>query len=81
MPHGRVARLSHDIQPAADGIDREGRRIVVNTDTDTASIGGDVIDTLRDGHAQFLVDEIVHANLVGTALRTIVAASILVGTD
>ena len=45
-----------------DRVDRELSRIVADANTDATSIGGDVIDPVRDGFTKFLVNEIMHVD-------------------
>src|SRR5260370_4897015 len=77
----RISLATHGVVPAADGVDRELGRIVVDADAHTARILRDVVDAIRNGFAEFLVAEVMHVNLVGAAFRSIVAARVLVGAD
>ena len=52
-------RLSHGVPPAPDGFDREGRRVGRVADRDPALVMSQVVDPVRDGPAQFLVDEVM----------------------
>jgi hypothetical protein len=54
------------------------RGIVVDANTHTTSVGRDVVNTIGDGFPKFLINEVMHVHLVGTAFRTIVAVTVLV---
>src|SRR5208283_3250482 len=77
----RIPVPTHQIQPAADRVDRELRRIIVDAHAHTAGVGGDVIYAIRYDLAEFGVDEVMHLYRVGTAFRPVVAAGVLVGAD
>src|SRR5207237_8985516 len=67
--------------PEANRVDGKFGRVVMNADTHAAGIRGNVVDAIGNGFAEVLVDEVVHLDLVGAALRSIVTAGILVGAD
>ena len=77
----RIPLAAHHMEPAADRIDRELRRVVVDADTHATGVGGDVVDAVRHHLAVFGIDEIMHTDQIGIALRPIVAANVLVWTD
>ena len=54
---------------------------MIDADADATGVRADVVNSVRNGFAEFLVDEVVHVDLVGTALGPIVAAAVLVGAD
>src|ERR1700747_3249519 len=70
-----IALPSHRIAPAANGVDGELSGVVIDADADAAGVRADVVNSVRNGFAEFLVDEVVHVDLVGTALGPIVAAA------
>jgi hypothetical protein len=76
-----VSLASHRLAPAANGVDGEFRGVVIDADADATGVRADVVDSVGNGFAELLVDEVVHVDLVWTALRTIVAAAVLVGAD
>src|SRR4029077_4859992 len=78
---GRITFASHRLVPAANGIDSKLGGVVIDADTHTADIRCNVVDTVGNAFAKFLVDEVMHIDLVGTALRSIVAACVLVRAD
>jgi hypothetical protein len=51
--------------------------VVADPDTYAAGVRGDIVNPVRDRLSKVLVDEVMHVDLVGTAFRTIVAASVL----
>ena len=82
QPGGRrISLATHRLVPAADGVDRELGGIVIDADTDAARIRRDVVDTIGNGFAEFLVDEVMHIDLVRAAFRSVVAARVLVRAD
>src|ERR1019366_1244243 len=76
-----VALASHQLAPAANRVYGEFGSVVVDADADPPDIRADVIDSIRSDFAEFLVDEIMNLDLVGTTLRTVVAARVLVRAD
>ena len=56
----------HRRAPAANGADRLGG-VVIDADADATGVRADVVNCVRNGFAEFLVDEVVHIDLVGTA--------------
>jgi hypothetical protein len=54
---------------------------VIDADVDPADIRADVIDSIRSDFAEFLVDEVVNPDFVGTTFWAVVAARVLVGAD
>ncbi len=65
------------LPPWADRLNREGRRIVVDPDADTAGVGGEIINSVRHGAAELLDQEIVHAHFLRVALHAPLAAGVL----
>jgi hypothetical protein len=76
-----VSRAPHRFAPALDAVDGELRRVVIDADADIAGVGGDVVDAVRNRLAQFLVDEVMHVDLVGTAFGAIVGTGVFVFAD
>ena len=79
--HVGIALSAHDIQPASDRIDRELCRVVADAKSDASRIGGDAVNSIRADFPKLLINEIMHVDLVGTALPAIIAAAIFIGTD
>src|SRR5476649_2316814 len=67
--------------PAANRIDRELRRVVVDAKTNPAGIGCHVIDAIGRHLAKGLVDEVMHVDRIGTSRGAVIAAAILVLAD
>ena len=63
----RVALKPHAEPPTPNGLHGEGRGVMVGTNADPGLIGSDVIDTLRIGAPELLVDEIVNLDFDGLA--------------
>ena len=76
-----VTLAAHGLMPAADRIDCERRRVMVDPDADPARVRGDVVDAVRRDLAEFLVDEVMHFHLIGAAGGAVVAAAVLVLAD
>ena len=72
-----IARSADLLPPAPDAVDGEGCRVVVDTEIDPAVVGGQVIDPVGDGAAQFRDQEVVGPNLFGIAARAPFAARVL----
>ena len=64
------------IPPAANAVDGELRRVVVNPHADPTLIVQHVVDPVRNGLAQFLVLEVVDPHRLRVALGTPLAAAI-----
>ena len=73
----RDSAPSHRLAPAANGVDGELGGVVIDADADATGIRADVVDAIGNGFAEFLIDEVMHVDLVGTALGPIVAAPFL----
>ena len=76
-----IALPSHEFAPAANGVYRKFGSVVIDADADPADICADVIDSIRSDFAEFLVDEVMNLDLVGTTFWAIVAARVLVRAD
>ena len=55
--------------PAADGVDREIGRVMIDADAHAADIRADVVDAIGNGFAEFFIDEVMHVDLVGSWLE------------
>jgi hypothetical protein len=62
---GRLGLASHCRAPTANGIDGEWGGVVINADADATGVRADVVNSVRNGLAEFLVDEVVHVDLSG----------------
>ena len=69
-PSLRVPRASHRLPPAAHGLDRERRRVVVDPHADPTTVGRQVIHSVGNGASQLRNHKIVYPDLFGLALRT-----------
>jgi hypothetical protein len=69
------------LPPAAEGGHRECGGVVVGADADPAGVGGHVVDAVRVGLAQRRVEEVVHLDLLGPALRVPFPAAVVVRAD
>src|SRR5471030_1665038 len=67
--------------PATNRIDGELRRVMVDAKTNPAGIGCHVIDAVGRYLAEGLVDEVVRLHQIGTALGSVIAATVLVLAD
>ena len=61
----RIPLPAHQVQPAADRVDRELRRIVVDAHAYAAGIGRDIIHTVRHDLTEFGVDEVMYLTCSG----------------
>jgi hypothetical protein len=61
--------VSKLLPPAPDALYGEGGSVGVNTDTDPAMVGGDVVDAVRRRFAKFRGLEVMHPHFLGLALR------------
>ena len=61
--------LPHVLPPAFDAGHREFCRIVIDAHAYPALVASDVVDPVRNGFAELLVDEIMDANTLGFAER------------
>src|SRR5450759_2031389 len=55
----RVQGRSDLLPPAGDGVHRERGGVVIGADRHPAGVGGDVVDAIRVGLAQVVVEEVV----------------------
>ena len=62
-------------------MDRECRGIMVDPDAHPAGVGRQVVDAVRRHLAEFLVDKVMHFDLIGTARGAVVTAAVLVFAD
>ena len=72
-----IARASHRLPPAADGVDREARGVVVDADAHPAGIVGDVVDAVGRRPAELRDHKVVHPHRLGLALGAVLTAAIL----
>jgi hypothetical protein len=72
-----IAGSADLVPPAANAVDGEGCGVMVDAEIDPAGIGGEVVDAIGDGTAEFLDQEVVHPDLLGIACRAIFATSVL----
>ena len=77
----RVARRAELLPPALDRGDRELGGVVVDPDADPALVVGEVVDAVGDRLAQFLVFEVVGADLDRVALGAPLAPAVLEVAD
>lgn len=54
---------------------------MIDADADAAGVRADVVDSIRNGFAEFLVDEVMDVDINRAAFRPIVASRILVFAD
>src|SRR3989304_10360550 len=73
----RIARAAHRLPPAADGVDRKARGVVVDADADPAGVLADVVDPIGHGAAKRRDQEVVHAHRLGLATRAPFATAVL----
>ena len=74
---GRIAARAEFVPPAADALDGEGSGVVIDAEVDPSGIGGDVVDAIWHGLAEFGDDEVMHPNRLGLPLGTQLTAAIL----
>src|ERR1019366_1687693 len=55
-----VGATSHLSPPYPNGLDREGRGVMVDTDADPPGVLAQIVDTVRDGFAEPFVLEVVN---------------------
>src|SRR5260370_26364163 len=67
----RISLATHGVVPAADGVDPELGRIVVDADAHTARILRDVVDSITNSFSEFPGAERMHGHLAGAAFPTI----------
>jgi len=72
-----IARLAQLLPPTPDAFHREGRSVGIDTDTDPAVIGRDVIHTIGSDLAEFRQLEVVHPDRLGILLTTQLPARVL----
>src|SRR5260370_42142520 len=72
-----IARTSHSLPPATDGVDGEAGGVVVDADAYPAGVAGDVVDTIRHGTSELGDLEVMHAHRLGFAFRAQLTAGIL----
>jgi len=75
---GGVGGLAHGKPPASDRRHREACGVVIGADADPRIVVRYIVDAIRIGPSQFLVDEVMHFDLLGIPLRPPVAAAVLV---
>ena len=71
----------HRREPATDGVDREFGGVVIDADADATGVRADIVDAIGNGLAELLVNEVVHIDVDRDALRSIIAAGVLVFAD
>src|SRR6266702_4681919 len=71
-----IARAYHRLPPAANGVDREARRVVVDPQAHPAGIVGYVVDPVRRP-AKLGDQEVVHPHRLGLTLRAVRTPAIL----
>ena len=76
-----IADVPDFLAPAADGVHREGRRIIVDTDAHPASVGGEIVDAVRNSTSELFDQNVMHAHLFRFGLRPPLAASVLEVAD
>jgi hypothetical protein len=81
MARAWVALRTDIAPPVADRLNGKFRRVVVNTDTDPASIGGQIVDAIGHRPTKFLDQKIMHPHLFRIALRPPFPASIFEVSD
>jgi hypothetical protein len=69
------------LPPAANRVDREGRRVMGDADAHPTGIAGEIVNAIGDRPAQFLDQEVVHPHLFRLALATPLASGILEVAD
>ena len=69
------------LPPAANRLDREGRRVVGDADAHPTGIAGEIVNAIGDRPPQFLDQEVVDPHLFRLALATPLASGILEVAD
>jgi hypothetical protein len=72
-----IALVSEVLPPAADRVDRELGRVVVDADVDVALVELEVVNAVGDRLPELLVLEVVDADELGLALQAPFATCIL----
>src|SRR5271154_1468102 len=78
---GRITRAAEFIPPAADALDGEGRRVMIDAEIDPSYVRGDVVDAVRHGLTEFRDHEVMHTNRLRLPLWPQFAAAILEVAD
>src|SRR5207245_2075888 len=76
-----IPRAAHLLPPSPDRSHREGRRVVVNADTDPPGVAGKIVDPVGDSLAALRNQEVVDANRHGLAGRSPLASRVLEVAD
>jgi hypothetical protein len=77
----RIANRTDHLMPAANRIDCELRRVVVDAKTYPAGIRCHVIDAIGRHLAEGLVNEVIRIDRIGAPLGAVIAAAILILAD
>src|SRR5271166_304417 len=72
-----IARMAHFPPPAPNAFDGEFGRVVIDPNAHPALIGSDIVDPVGRHLAEFRIDEIMDANLLGISLGLPFPAAVL----
>src|SRR6185503_44136 len=74
---GPITLVANLAPPAANGLHREGRGVVVDANTDPAGIGREVVDAIGRRPAELLDQKVMHPDFFGVAFRAPRPAGVL----
>ena len=77
----RVALAAHALQPFADRLHSELRRVARNSDADPTFVGGHIVHAVGCDLAEVLVLEVVHFHAFRITFGVIIGATVLVVAD
>jgi hypothetical protein len=77
----RIAGGAEFIPPAPDALDGEGRSVVVDAEIDPSGVGGNVVNSVGYGLAEFGDDEVMHPDRLGLTLGPQLLSAILEVAD
>src|ERR1700687_5313762 len=77
----RIKRFSHYQPPAPNRGHSKACRVMIRTDTDPASIVGQIINTIRIGSSQLFIYKVINVDLLWISLGAPFLAAVLELTD
>jgi len=73
--------VPHLLQPGTDGVDGELSGVMRDADADAATVVGEIVNSVRNGLAQFLVFKVVAVDPAWLAFAAPVCAGVPIVTD
>ena len=74
----RVAAMTHFAPPATNTLHGKFGGVMIAADTDPAFVALEIVDPIRDGFAEFLVDEIIDFDFLGLAFGAPLLAAVFI---